>query len=223
MIKIVLDAGHGPNTPGKRTPKFPDGTFMHEHEFNNSVVQKLKEKLNRTGKFEVAVVSSEIKDVPLAERVQMERKIKPALFLSVHANALTGVWGNGQGIESFYNKGSNKGKEYCSRIQSKLIENTGLRNRGAKSAPGPLYPTSLYVLKNTYAPAVLVECGFMDNMDEAKLLMKETYRETIACSLYSSICAIFGVDYKEEAINYKNLYEEAQAKLDKIGAILWKI
>jgi len=223
MIKIVLDAGHGPNTPGKRTPKFDDGTFMHEHEFNNAVIKKLKGKLNKTNKFSVAVVSSDTEDIPLAERVAKEKSIKPQLFLSVHANALNDQWGNGKGIESFYNKGSFKGEEYCNIFQKNLIKDTGLYNRGAKSAPGPYYPHSLYVLKNTYAPAVLVECGFMDNKEEAKLLISDSYRELVAESLFKSICSIFSVEYTEkpvDAIDYKKLYEEAQAKLDAIQAIL---
>ena len=66
-------------------------------------------------------------------------------------------------------------------------------NRKAKSAPGPYYANSLYVLKNTYGPAVLVECGFMDNKDEARLLMSEDYREKVATSLFKSICLIFNV------------------------------
>ena len=78
----------GPDTPGKRTPKFEDGSFMHEHEFNNSVVHKLKDKLNKTGEFSVTIVSSTTKDVPLADRVALERQVKADLFLSVHANAL---------------------------------------------------------------------------------------------------------------------------------------
>ena len=136
MIKIVLDAGHGPDTPGKRTPKFDDGSFMHEHEFNNAVVQKLKGKLNAVGEFAVTVVSSQTEDVPLANRVALEREIKADLFLSVHANALNNYWGNPKGIESFYNKGSYNGEQYCNLIQDNLIEATGMVNRGAKSAPG---------------------------------------------------------------------------------------
>jgi len=187
MIKIVLDAGHGPDTPGKRTPKFEDGTFMHEHEFNNSVVKKLKDKLNSVGKFNVTVVSSEYRDVPLAERVSLEREVKADLFLSVHANALTGAWGTQNGLESYSNVGSVIGAEYCKTIQNNLVAATGLRNRGAKTS-------SFYVLKNTYGPAVLVECGFMDNKEEAKLLMSYEYRELIAESLFKSICSIFDVE-----------------------------
>ena len=197
MFNIVLDAGHGPKTAGKRTPKFEDGTFMHEHEFNDAVVQKLKNKLNNSGKFDVTVVSSSNYDVPLAQRVRLERLIKTDLFLSVHANALNNYWGNPKGIESFYNKGSIKGKQYCELIQDGLIEDTGLYNRKAKSAPGPYYSHSLYVLKNTYGPAVLVECGFMDNKEEAKLLLSDKYRETIAKSLFNSVCKIFKVNIEE--------------------------
>jgi len=198
MYRIVLGAGHGPHTAGKRTPKFEDGSFMHEHEFNNAVVHKLKVLLNYTGKFAVTVVSSSSEDVPLADRVSLERQIKSNLFLSVHANALSSVWGEKRGIESFYNEGSSNGRKYAKLIQEGLIEYTGLVNRGAKSAPGPQYSHSLYVLKNTYGPAVLVECGFMDNKDEARLLMSNAYRELVAKSLFDSICKIFEVTFEIE-------------------------
>jgi len=201
MIKIVLDAGHGPNTPGKRTPKFENGTFMHEHEFNDSVVNKLNIKLLDNGKFDVTIVSSSIIDVPLEDRVSIEKSIKSDLFLSVHANALNSYWGTPKGIESFYNSTSTLGPKYCEIIQNNLISDTGLYNRGAKSAPGPQYPTSLYVLKNTYGPAVLVECGFMDNKEEARLLTSEEYREKVATSLFKSVCNIFKIEVVEEGYN----------------------
>ncbi len=197
MIKIVLDAGHGPNCPGKRTPTFEDGTFMHEHEFNNAVVHKLKNKLNKSDDFSVTIVSSDVEDISLQKRVDREYQIKADLFLSVHANALSSNWGNPKGIESFYNQGSTKGEKYCKVIQDNLIKYTGLVNRGAKSAPGPQYGHSLYVLKHTYGPAVLVECGFMDNKHEAKLLMSDGYRELVADSLLNSVCSIFNVTIEE--------------------------
>ena len=218
MFKIVLDSGHGPFSKGKRTPHFEDGTFMHEHEFNNAVVNKLKAKLSHIDEFIVTIVSDDLTDVPLSQRVYREQQIKADLFLSVHANALTGYWGDAKGIESFYNKGSNKGLHYATVIQNELIRDTGLYDRGAKSAPGPQYPNSLYVLKNTYGPAVLVECGFMDNKDEAILLMSDSYREIVAESLFNSICDIFSI--KAVSIDYKALYEECKAKLDKIKEIV---
>jgi N-acetylmuramoyl-L-alanine amidase len=63
-ILIALDNGHGLNTPGKRTPKFKDGTkstytkkdFMHEWEFNRGVVKRMKPLLERKG-FQVIEVS----------------------------------------------------------------------------------------------------------------------------------------------------------------------
>ena len=192
MKTIVLDAGHGPNTPGKRTPLFSDGTHMKEYEFNSSVVKKLKSMLEFD--FNVVITSSDKTDITLSQRVAIEKKSNADLFLSVHANALTGRWGPQNGIETFYNSGSLLGEKYANVIQNGLIKDTGLKNRGAKSAPGPQYASSLYVLKNTIAPAVLVECGFMDNLEEAKLLKSEQYRQLVAESLYNSILEIFGVE-----------------------------
>jgi N-acetylmuramoyl-L-alanine amidase len=216
--KIALSAGHGPHTKGKRTPLFEDGTFMHEHEFNNSVVNKLYGLLLHVKDFNVTIVSDTLTDVPLSQRVYREQQIVSDLFLAVHANAIEGKWNDVNGIESFYNNGSTKGRKYCGIFQANLIEDTGLHNRGAKSAPGPQYNHSLYVLKNTYGPAVLVECGFMDNKGEAIKLMSDEYRDIVAESLFRSTCQVFNI--KIEKVDYKRMYFLAKAKLDKIMEVL---
>lgn len=213
MIKVVLDAGHGPKTAGKRTPKFEDGTFMHEHEFNSSVVGKLKNKLIENGSFNVTVSSSDYRDVPLSERVERERNINSDLFLSVHANALNGVWGSQNGIESYSNIGSTTGGKYCEIIQEGLLSATGLTDRGCKTS-------SFYVLKNTYGPAVLVECGFMDNKEEARLLISDEYREKIAASLFESICTIFDVEVAEEPTEPEHWAEKYYNYLNEKGIII---
>ena len=72
------------------------------------------------------------------------------LDVSIHLNA-----GGGTGVEVFcYNTGT---KEYASRICNNISKVLDIRNRGVK------YNTSLYVLKNTKAPAILIECCFVDS------------------------------------------------------------
>ena len=65
---IVLDAGHGMNTPGKRTPLFEDGTFMHERAFNKAVVEHMQ-RLLASYDCTVIWVSPEDNDVSLNTRV----------------------------------------------------------------------------------------------------------------------------------------------------------
>ena len=72
---IALDNGHGIKTPGKRTPKWTDGTkslytkrdYMHEWEFNRGVVKRLKVELERNG-FRVLEVSPTETEVGMPER-----------------------------------------------------------------------------------------------------------------------------------------------------------
>jgi N-acetylmuramoyl-L-alanine amidase len=187
---IALDNGHGANTPGKRTPKFEDGTFMHEWEFNRRVVQILAVELQRCG-FSVLEVSPTDEDTDLMVRTARANTAKADLFLSVHANALTGSWGNARGIETL-TAGVGESVRVGAILQRHLVADTGLYDRGLKDG------TWLGVVKYTRMPAVLVECGFMDNLNEARLLVTEEYRRVCAVALAKGVCEAYSVQYIEE-------------------------
>lgn len=195
---IVLDAGHGMNTPGKRTPKFTDGTkseltgknFMNEHEFNSSVVEYMKPELERMGFKVVITTSFNEKDVSLAERCRISDRNNADLFVSVHANALKGYWNSARGIET-YTWRNGESVKVGTILNKKMVEVSGLYDRGVKDG------SWIYVIKNQKAPSVLVECGFMDNLKEAKLLLSDEYRRRIAKSLVIGICEHYGVNYTE--------------------------
>jgi hypothetical protein len=70
---------------------------------------------------------------------------------------------------------------------------TPLRDRGVKDG------TWLYVLKNTSMPAILIEACYMDNLDEAKLLLSDAFRKETAREIAQGICESYGVAYKAEA------------------------
>ncbi len=107
---VILDAGHGLDTPGKRTPLFPDDSFMRENEFNRSVVRKIDSLLEKNDIIDTFFSVTEKYDVSLAERVQRANDIyeqnrelyEKVVFISVHANALTGSWGTQNGTSSYH-------------------------------------------------------------------------------------------------------------------------
>ena len=74
-------------------------------------------------------------------------------------------------------------------MQVELVKSTGLRDRGIKSR------TDLAVLRRTKMPAILCECGFMDNLEEAKLMLDENYQWKVAESIGKGICNYLGVKY----------------------------
>jgi N-acetylmuramoyl-L-alanine amidase len=194
---IALDNGHGIRTPGKRTPKWTDGTksiytkndFMHEWEFNRGVVKRLKVELERNG-FKVLEVSPTDIDTSIIRRTRAANLAKADIYVSVHANALGNVWNEKvNGIETLT---SGKGESLAlgKILQKHMVWASGLRDRGMKDG------SWLGVVKGTHMPAVLVECGFMDNPAEAKMLNMSEYRQQMAVALCKGICEYYNVVYK---------------------------
>ena len=86
-------------------------------------------------------------------------------FISIHCNASENH--NARGTETFYFKGSEKGKRLAQEINDEIVKTMKTNNRGIKET------TELYVIKNTKAPAVFVECEFISNLDGEKLLKEK--------------------------------------------------
>lgn len=190
-ILVALDGGHGMDTAGKRTPTLPDGSFMHENEFNDAVVGLLKIELERCG-FGVLLVAPEEIDTPLSVRVQRANDANATFYLSVHANAydtkFDGDALDPSGVET-YTWTSGESLRIGTILHNHLIQGTPQKNRGVKDG------TWLYVLANTKMPAVLVECAFMDNLREASLLRSEEFRKEVARELAQGLCEAYNVTY----------------------------
>jgi N-acetylmuramoyl-L-alanine amidase len=191
---IALDNGHGIRTPGKRTPKWTDGTkslytkkdFMHEWEFNRGVVKRLKPLLEQAG-FKVVEVSPTDVDTPLMKRCRIANDAKADIFVSVHANALGNQWNDKvNGVETL-TSGKGNGLRLGTILQKHLVWATGLKDRGMKDG------SWLAVVKYTRMPAALVECGFMDNPAEAKMLNMAEYRQLCAKAIADGIIEYFGM------------------------------
>lgn len=191
--KYLLDNGHGGiidgvyQTKGKRSFKFKDGKVLYEGEFNRSVVNKVSDKLKDLGIDHVVLVNTQ-EDVSLRKRTDKANRIHArdprTVFISVHANAHGTDWNSANGIDSFYfakdGRESVNGKKLAAMFQKNLIEYTGRRDRGIKGR-------NFHVLRETIMPSVLLECGFMTNLDEATLLTTDEYREKVANAIVKTI------------------------------------
>jgi N-acetylmuramoyl-L-alanine amidase/flagellum-specific peptidoglycan hydrolase FlgJ len=194
MAKLIaIDDGHGMETSGKRTPtgitSIDTGkNFMHENEFNRAVAKYLKAHLEKSG-FRTLMVAPTDADTPLATRVSTSNNAKADFYISIHANANTGKWGTWGGAETYTYKLSGESYRIGKIIHKHLMKGTPLRDRGVKDG------SHLYVVKNTNAPAVLIEAGFMDNLQEAKLLNSDAFRKECAREIAMGICEAFGVKF----------------------------
>lgn len=177
VMKIMLDAGHGYNTPGKRSP---DG--MREYEFSRAVANYARQLLVNYKNVTVYFSHSDQEDVSLRERTDKANRLDVDIFVSIHANAYgSGGWNNTGGIETYvYPTRPPLAYELAQKIQRNLVLSTGLENRGVKTA-------DFHVLRETKMDAVLAECGFMTNQEEVKLLRSETYRKTVAEAIVKAL------------------------------------
>jgi len=207
MSKLIcIDDGHGMATAGKRTPFFPNTKmFMHENEFNSAVADLLKTNLERCG-FNTLMVAPGDSDVPLKTRTDTANKAKADFYISIHANALNGIWGNQQGVSTFHYPGSILSKKAATVIHKHLKQGTQQKDRG-------IIAKNFHVLRETHMPAVLVECAFMDNLREANLLLSDAFRQECADEICKGICEYFGVVYVGAQDSPQDVVEYANGKI----------
>ncbi|KYD02621.1 N-acetylmuramoyl-L-alanine amidase [Heyndrickxia sporothermodurans] len=203
-MKIAIDAGHGYNTAGKRVP---DGS-MREWEFNNATALKVRDLLKDYENVEVLLTHDTTgkTDVPLTTRTNKANNWKADVLVSIHANALDDKWSSAHGIETWIYTSIKNGSEtykLAENLQSALIKETGLANRGVKKG-------DLHMVRETHMPAALVECGFMSNKDEAKLLKSDAYRQKCAQAIVEGLVKQYKL--KKKAVKKEEPKKETPMK-----------
>ena len=180
MRVFLLDNGHGQETPGKRSPVWPDGTQLFEYRFNRDIVARIKEKATKVGLLVVDLVP-EWDDVSLSERRTRANKWHDAtngraVLISIHANA-----GGGTGFEVYTSPGNTKADTIATVIFNGLKRAfPGQKMRADLSDGDPDKEANFQILRQTRCPAILVENLFMDNYTDCRLLMSNDFRDELA-------------------------------------------
>ena len=186
-IVIVLDAGHGGKDPGK-----VGINDVLEKDINLQIAVKVKGLLERHG-FSVVMTregdesltgSNSTKREDMKARVDVINSTKPDIAVSIHQNSYSDS--QVSGAQVFYFSGSDEGKLYAETIQNELLRFDEENHRQAKAND------NYYLLTNTKVPAVIVECGFLSNYEEAEKLAKEEYQEEISNVIVHGIESCFG-------------------------------
>ena len=197
-LVVILDAGHGINTPGKCAPD----KSLYEWSWNREIVAMLCERLYGLN-VETVILVPEENDVPLKERVRRVNTIvhdakiagKECLFISVHINAAGhGTWNKASGWSVWVsNNASEKSKQFA-QIAYREAVSMGLK--GNRVAPKENYLTSnFYILKNTPCPAVLTENMFQDNKEDVAFLKSEEGKEKIVALHVNAIKKYLELSY----------------------------
>jgi len=213
IYTVSCSDGHGLETLGKRTPKYPNGIQIRENEFNHACKNFLIEELDRQPRLKAHDVSPERSDTPLYVRTNRANKEKSDIFYSIHFNALTNSWRSGKGgIETYHYPNSSSGKKLAKCIHKYSLQGTPLKDRGVKSA-------DFFVLRETTMPAVLSEFGFMDIMNEANLMKSISYQKECAVEACKGICEYFNLTYITETPKHKKNYEQILKEVSKWSSV----
>lgn len=192
----MLDAGHGSNTPGKKSPLFDNKqTRLYEYAYVRDITAAVYSKLISDG-YRCYIVHPEIDEITstskdLILRVNRandlytveKKKGNTAIFISIHVNANgNGEWQNARGWSVWTSKGQTQGDKLATAIYNtadKILTPYGQKIRKDMSDGDPDYESDFYVLKHTNCPACLTENMFMDNKEDAQWLLSDEGRNTI--------------------------------------------
>lgn len=218
-MKIAVDAGHGSNTGGKRTPPLPKnidfnndgkidvkkGESIREHTANVGVANYLIKELKRCG-FETVQTGFNDdnpyndKDTPLATRQSTILKAKCDYSICIHFNAsgdgktFNSAEGVGVYIHDQYSKDSEK---LANTVLKYLILGTTQKNRGVTKESLAMCNCNSLGVKG----AILTELAFMTNLREAtELMASDAFWKESAREICMGICEFTGQKYVEEII-----------------------
>jgi N-acetylmuramoyl-L-alanine amidase len=190
-MKILIDNGHGENMPGKRSPKWENGTQLFEWEYTREIARRVEVELRKHG-IDVERIVKENVDVPLSERCKRANAIaatvsvKNCLLVSIHNNAATGT---ARGWEIHTYVGQSKSDEYATIFwnEAKAILPGGTIMRGDHTDGDPDWDSNFAILRDTKCAAVLTENLFMDNPDDAGICFQTRAKrrsQKFMCNLF---------------------------------------
>jgi N-acetylmuramoyl-L-alanine amidase len=177
---LVIDPGHGGSQSGAVSSL--NGQNIYEKDLNLQVSYYVRQYLERYG-FSTYMTREGDIYLSLEDRVNIANSKPTDLFISIHHNS--SVAPSASGVEAYYYGTNQDGRFLADLICRNISEAIGIRNRGAKSS------TTYYVLKNTRATAVLVECGFVSNSEELAKLVAKNNQEKIGKAVADAVRDFF--------------------------------
>jgi N-acetylmuramoyl-L-alanine amidase len=180
-MKVFLGVGHGGSDPGAVANN------TKEKDLNLSIALACRDVLVRHG---VSVKMSRTKDEndPLSEEIKECNSFSPDLAVDIHNNA-----GGGDGGEAFYHYGGGKSKVLAENILAEVVK-IGQNSRGAKIRKNSNGKDYYGFIRETSCPAVIVECAFVDNATDLKILATEGKKKAMGVAIAKGILKTLGVE-----------------------------
>ena len=178
-FKVAIDAGHGGADPGAVSGD------AKEKDINLQIAKELVRFIGQTEGLCAVPIYMDDTDRPLASICNLANKVKADVFVSIHNNA-SGSPRPGTGWEIYHYPSSSRGKRLANHISKYMKVANPLVSRGIKTA-------NFQVLRDTVMPAVLLECGFVDNTYDLQVITDPRYQAAMAMAVSLGI-----LDYSKE-------------------------
>ena len=187
---VVIDAGHG----GIDAGVVGRVTGVKESDINLAIAKQLKSYFSEAG-FTVVMTrtsngglyglpNSGFKMRDMKKRKQIIEESSADMVISVHQNSCP--LESRRGGQVFFNPDSECGKALADCIQSSL---NNMKECVKKSSA---LAGDYYMLKCTESPSVIVECGFLTNGEDEKLLSSPDYQKSVAYAIFKGAVSYYG-------------------------------
>ena len=194
---ILIDNGHGLDTPGKRSP---DGKFL-EATYTREIAKRVVADLTDRG-YNAELLVPEPEDIPLSERVRRINTHCQALgkqnviLISIHVNAAGhgSKWLNATGWSCYTCKGQTTSDLIAESFYEAAKKNfPGRRIRTDYSDNDPDWEENFYILRHSLCPAILTENFFMDNHSDLEYLQSRAGKQAVADTHIEGILEYVGI------------------------------
>jgi len=185
---IVIDPGHGDLTGYNSTDPGAIGSVLGytDREVGTNVGNKLKSLLEGAGATVILTRTTEPVKMSLTDRAEISNRFDADMFISLHGNAIENK--SKKGAEVYYYAGgaqlNPQGQSYIRKELAQYISD-GIAALTQRSSV--VKTSNFAVIREAHAPAILVECGYLSNVEDEMLLANENYQMTIAVGIYQGI------------------------------------
>lgn len=182
---VFLNPGHGGSDPGTVANGFK------EKDLNLKISLACRDELKRHN---VTVIMGRDKDIDRtsSEVIDICNTSGAQLAVDIHNNA-----GKGDGAEVFCYSGGGTSKTLADNILAEIVK-LGQNSRGIKTRVNSDGSEYYYFIRETSMPAVIVECAFVDNREDIKILDSDAKLQSMGKAIAKGILKVLGIAYKSE-------------------------
>jgi len=202
MAKVFIGAGHGGTDSGAAANGFKEKNL-------NLAIAKEAAVVLATHGVEVLLSRKKDENDSLNDEIKECNKFNPDLAIDIHNNA-----GGGDGAEAFYHYKGGKGFTLAINVLDEIVK-IGQNSRGAKTRVNKQGRDYYGFIRDTKAPAVIVECAFVDNRADMNIIDTAAEQAKMGAAIAKGILKTLNIAYVEQNVN--NSVENSNKSTEEIA------